>query len=500
VQLSAVRLGQTGRPARQEQTRQEPPYWYLGLLLALVIPATLIEKWSGSLWMPGFGLGFAILVLYGSRWLRALLTAAVVLAVILVATPALLPGSSVGQFFTTIEGVTALAVGYGLTALGIRACNIDLSLRRLRDALLLSALGLAGAGLTAMVFMGVLAGREQLTGRRFSDVLAFVAAGGASGAFGLAPLLLVAGAWISRRSKWDLHPTRAIFNPTRWTLATWARTAETAAQLVTFAAIAAVLIGRPPHTPVYYPLLIPIGWVALRSGVTGTAIGIAIGTLIVAAVAHSHGWAGTDIDGLQTFLVVFAIAGLCFGAAQTERHDALHALERSQQALFRSATQDNLTGLATQAHLVDSARAALERAGHTGKALGVIFVDLDNFKEFNDRWNQHAVGDRVLAVIGDRLRGTLRASDTAGRYGGDEFVVICEDLSSDEDLWAIARRVEAAIREPILIGGAPYSVSASVGVEMGRPGDTAASLLARADGAMYEEKHRRRGQRADRAG
>jgi two-component system, chemotaxis family, sensor kinase Cph1 len=106
----------------------------------------------------------------------------------------------------------------------------------------------------------------------------------------------------------------------------------------------------------------------------------------------------------------------------------------------------------------------------------------------------------VLAVIGDRLRGTLRASDTAGRYGGDEFVVICEDLSSDEDLWAIARRVEAAIREPILIGGAPYSVSASVGVEMGRPGDTAASLLARADGAMYEEKHRRRGQRADRAG
>jgi GGDEF domain-containing protein len=79
-------------------------------------------------------------------------------------------------------------------------------------------------------------------------------------------------------------------------------------------------------------------------------------------------------------------------------------------------------------------------------------------------------------------------------------VIVCEDLTSDEDLWAIARRVEGAIREPILIGGAPYSVSASVGVEMGRPGDTAASLLARADSAMYEEKRRRRGQRTNRAG
>jgi diguanylate cyclase (GGDEF)-like protein len=500
VQITTVKLGQTGGPAHQAQTRQEPPYWYLAFLLALVIPATLVEEWSGSLWMPGFGLGFAILVLYGSRWLRALLTAAAVLAVIVLATPALLPHSTVGKMFTTVEGVTALAVGYGLTALGVRACRIDLSLRRLRDALLLSALGLAGAGLTAMVFMGVLAGREQLTGGRFSEVLSFVAAGGAAGAFGLAPLLLVAGAWLSRRSTWDLHPNRAAFNPARWGLGTWARTVETAAQLAIFVAIAALVLSRPPYAPVYYPLLIPIGWVALRSGVTGTAIGVAVGTFIVAAVAHSHGWSSAQIDGLETFLVVFAITGLCFGAAQTERHDALHALERSQQALFRTATQDHLTGLATQAHLVSRAGAALERADETGRGLGVIFVDLDNFKEFNDRWNQHAVGDRVLAVIGDRLRGILRASDTAGRYGGDEFVIVCEDLVSEEDLWAIARRVEAAIKEPILIGGAPYSVSASVGVEMGRSEDTAASLLARADSAMYQEKRRRREQRANRAG
>ncbi|HUJ64163.1 MAG TPA: hypothetical protein VLX59_01410, partial [Acidimicrobiales bacterium] len=87
MHLTTVRLGQTGGPAHQEQTRQEPPYWYLALLLALVIPATLIEQWSGSLWMPGFGLGFAILVLYGGRWLRALFIAAAVLAVIVVATP-----------------------------------------------------------------------------------------------------------------------------------------------------------------------------------------------------------------------------------------------------------------------------------------------------------------------------------------------------------------------------------------------------------------------------
>jgi diguanylate cyclase (GGDEF)-like protein len=500
VQITTVKLGQTSGPVHQAQTRQEPPYWYLALLLALVIPATLIEEWSGSLWMPGFGLGFAILVLYGSRWLRALLTAATVLAVILLATPALLPRSSVGEFSSTVEGVTALAVGYGLTALGIRACRIDLSLRRLRDALLLSALGLVGAGLTAMVFMGVLAGREQLTGRRFTEVLSFVATGGAAGAFGLAPLLLVAGSWLSRRAEWDLHPNRAIFNPVRWRLGTWARTAETAGQLAVFAVMAAVVLGRTPHAPVYYPLLIPIGWVALRTGVTGTAIGVAVGTFIVAAVAHSQGWAGAQVDGLETFLAVFAITGLCFGAAQTERHDALHALERSQRALFQTATQDHLTGLATQAHLVSRAGVALERAERTGRALGVIFVDLDNFKEFNDRWSQHAVGDRVLAVIGDRLRGILRASDTAGRYGGDEFVIICEELVTEDDLWAIARRVEAAIREPILIGGAPYSVSASVGVEMGRGDDTAASLLARADAAMYEEKRRRREQRANRAG
>jgi diguanylate cyclase (GGDEF)-like protein len=449
--------------------------------------------------MPGFGLGFAILVLYGGRWLRALLIAAAVLAVIVVATPALLPESSMGAGFTTVEAVTALAVGYGLTALGIRACRIDLSLRRLRDALLLSALGLVGAGLTAMTFMGVLAGREQLTGSRFSDVLSFVAAGGAAGAFGLAPALLVAGSWLSRRSQWRVHPTLGAFNPARWRLGTWARTAETAGQVAVFAAMAMVALGRAPHAPVYYPLLIPIGWVALRSGVTGTAIGVSIGTFIVVAVAHHHAWTGSQADGLETFLAVFAITGLCFGAAQTERHDALHALERSQQALFRSATQDNLTGLATQAHLVSRAGAALERAAQSGRAVGVIFVDLDNFKEFNDRWSQHAVGDRVLAVIGDRLRAILRGSDTAGRYGGDEFVIVCEELANEHDLWAIAHRVEAAIREPIMIAGAPYSISASVGVEMGQPGDTTASLLARADAAMYQEKRRRREQRTSRA-
>jgi diguanylate cyclase (GGDEF)-like protein/PAS domain S-box-containing protein len=157
---------------------------------------------------------------------------------------------------------------------------------------------------------------------------------------------------------------------------------------------------------------------------------------------------------------------------------------RGEEQIRHDAVHDPLTGLANRTLLSDRLEHALARSEREGRDTGVIFIDLDSFKEVNDA-HGHATGDAVLAELGRRLPAAVRPSDTVARLGGDEFVVVCEETDEASAL-ALGRRLQEAIRPPVTIGDLELTLSASIGVALGR--DDAEALLANADTAVYRAK------------
>jgi diguanylate cyclase (GGDEF)-like protein/PAS domain S-box-containing protein len=151
------------------------------------------------------------------------------------------------------------------------------------------------------------------------------------------------------------------------------------------------------------------------------------------------------------------------------RHDALH---------------DPLTGLANRTLLHDRLDHALAQSEREAGQTGVLFVDLDNFKQINDEYG-HRVGDELLAALGGRLQGVVRPADTVARIGGDEFVVVYEHADEPGAL-ALADRLEAAISVPVDVTGVEHRLSASIGIALGH--DDADTLLREADAAVYRAK------------
>jgi diguanylate cyclase (GGDEF)-like protein len=135
---------------------------------------------------------------------------------------------------------------------------------------------------------------------------------------------------------------------------------------------------------------------------------------------------------------------------------------------------------------------SLANRRHAGYA--VIFVDLDRFKETNDTLG-HGIGDQLLVDAAARIRGALRASDSAARMGGDEFLILLDDVGSPEEATIVANRLSAALREPYVLGAGERIVTASIGtvVSSNEFKDADAVILA-ADSAMYEAKQRGPGQ------
>jgi diguanylate cyclase (GGDEF)-like protein len=161
---------------------------------------------------------------------------------------------------------------------------------------------------------------------------------------------------------------------------------------------------------------------------------------------------------------------------------------RDFEATTHRADHDPLTGLANRATLAERLRHALQRVKRSGTSVAVLFIDLDNFKHANDTLG-HSAGDELLRVTAARIDEDLRPGDTVARFGGDEFVAICEDVSGADEAMEVAERLRTLLAEPIPLAAGVANVTASIGVALpDRPDRSAEALLQAADRAMYEAK------------
>ena len=164
-----------------------------------------------------------------------------------------------------------------------------------------------------------------------------------------------------------------------------------------------------------------------------------------------------------------------------------------EEQLARHAFQDALTGVANRRLLLDHLDHALLQADRTGSRVAVLFCDIDRFKVVNDNLG-HQVGDELLRVIADRLRRAVRPGDTLSRFGGDEFIILLEGITSPDDASEVAASVLEALRDPIsLSAGHEVVTTVSIGVALSEDGKSRDDLLHDADVAMYRAKALGRG-------
>ncbi len=179
---------------------------------------------------------------------------------------------------------------------------------------------------------------------------------------------------------------------------------------------------------------------------------------------------------------------ICFeGTVQdiTERRSQLEQLERQ-------ANYDGLTGLANRNLLRDRIGPAIDHAERMGHFLAVVFIDLDHFKLINDSLG-HDVGDQLLVEIAQRMRSSVRSSDTVSRHSGDEFVLLLNEHFRASTVIAHLQRVLKQVNQPVSLLGREFQVGASMGVALyPQDGTDAQSLLKHADVAMYAAKERGR--------
>ncbi|NTY59098.1 diguanylate cyclase domain-containing protein [Mycolicibacterium sphagni] len=160
---------------------------------------------------------------------------------------------------------------------------------------------------------------------------------------------------------------------------------------------------------------------------------------------------------------------------------------KAEQQLERLARFDTLTGLANRAEAISRLESALAQPPANGAHLGILFCDIDHFKTINDTWG-HGIGDTVLATLAARVSESVRHGDTVGRTGGDEILVVLPGVHSIDEVARIGEQIRRRAAEPIHQSGTTIHATMSIGATIADPGESVASITARADAAMYQAK------------
>ncbi len=249
--------------------------------------------------------------------------------------------------------------------------------------------------------------------------------------------------------------------------------------------IIARVVARSPSPP----------QMVLGASVVRVALAIVAALAIVrAGIAISHGFSPT-VDGIdwRPLLTIEFLAHctLCVGLVIWMLDRDWAFADASIMSAEHRAASDALTGLPNRTIVMDRLDQAVSAAKRAGTNVGVLYIDLDQFKEVNDR-HGHLAGDDVLKAIGARLQSLLRSSDTVGRMGGDEFVAISPFLRSSSDLEVVINKVREALRHVVVHEGVEIDVDGSVGAALfPRDGDTPTALLAISDSELYRDKSAR---------
>ncbi|OLB73638.1 MAG: hypothetical protein AUI14_25785 [Actinobacteria bacterium 13_2_20CM_2_71_6] len=205
--------------------------------------------------------------------------------------------------------------------------------------------------------------------------------------------------------------------------------------------------------------------------------GRVVGSLAIGSFRPDRVYGQTDQEVLRVF----------------GEHVSLAVTDAKTQEAMYQAFHDSLTGLASRALFLDRLNHALARAAREDTRLAVLFVDLDRFKNVNDSLG-HSAGDLLLVGVAERLRACLARDDTAARLGGDEFAVVLEDVTDDDQVVRVARRIIDRLRAPFVLGGHEAFVDASVGIAFNTDSqDDGQALIRNADLAMYQAKKNGRG-------
>jgi diguanylate cyclase (GGDEF)-like protein len=193
-----------------------------------------------------------------------------------------------------------------------------------------------------------------------------------------------------------------------------------------------------------------------------------------------------ELSGLRTAQLLEVNDRLVQAAVQADT--AAQTAVSSLDELTRSTQHDELTGATTRVLMLDRLHSAISRAQRSSARVGLLFLDLDGFKQINDI-HGHDAGDALLIEVAGRLRNHLRSSDLIARLGGDEFLVVLEDIHDLGPVEIVSKKLLAEILQPLRLAGADLQVTASIGISV-LPDDAvdASALMKHADTAMYAAK------------